>query len=185
MSAESLSLVLDPLLNIAESDARDISVVTSDITFEGVLSVSSDRPLVIAGKVVGSIKSEGAVILTDTAHVKGFIEAASLQVGGTIEPMEKSQVVDVKGLLILMPTARVSGDALYENIKIEYGAKPSGKFQSHEDARASSGSQQKSAPTFAQVKSADPVRPLFGSVGNSHSETVSELDDSGTGLTGT
>ncbi|MDR2516248.1 MAG: polymer-forming cytoskeletal protein [Spirochaetaceae bacterium] len=64
-------------------DAEDFdTVITADIDFSG--SLSFEKPLLIRGKVTGSVDSSGLLVIDEGAVVEAGISAARVVIRGTV-----------------------------------------------------------------------------------------------------
>lgn len=119
-------VTLDPLLDV---DAKSITTtIDSDVTFTGSLEVKGGKTLQISGTVIGSINSDGAVVIVSGGCVKGTIVARAIQVAGLIERHVDGDIVSADGPLVLTSTAVVNCDAESAGIQTAYGAVMNGTF---------------------------------------------------------
>jgi cytoskeletal protein CcmA (bactofilin family) len=89
-------------------------VVTGDIATPGQLHVD--------GKVVGDVKC-GTLSQGDGGEIRGNILADEARLAGLIDGAVSA------GSLLLEPTARVTGDVLYESLTVSTGAQVDGRFK--------------------------------------------------------
>jgi cytoskeletal protein CcmA (bactofilin family) len=89
-------------------------VVTGDIATPGQLHVD--------GKVVGDV-SCGTLSQGDGGEINGNILADEARLAGLIDGAVSA------GSLLLEPTARVTGDVLYETLTVSTGAQVDGRFK--------------------------------------------------------
>ena len=90
------------------------TVVTGNIGAEGTIRVD--------GKVNGDIKVTGDVYVGDHATITGGIEAANVNLAGTVEGN-----ITVKGLLKILSTAKLYGDIKVNSFVADEGAFFQGK----------------------------------------------------------
>lgn len=86
--------------------------------------VSVPHVVVVDGTVEGSVTAR-AVWVGPSGAIKGTIAAAEAEIHGTI-----SEKIEVKQLLIIRATGRVSGDVSYGELLLEKGAIITGTFSS-------------------------------------------------------
>lgn len=118
---------LDELLAIDNSNIR--SLIDENVTFEGKLTVKGDAAILISGKVIGEVVSDGVVIINSDAVVEGSVSARCLQLGGTIMRRNQNDKVDVGDVLVLARGARLQCDAIYGDMKAEHGVRIAGAIQ--------------------------------------------------------
>lgn len=85
----------------------------------------------IEGRVNGSVIADdlksSAVRISSTGHVEGEVEAAVVQVAGTVNgPIRASK------RLYVLSGARLNGDLLYRDLQLEYGALVTGSLKSYD-----------------------------------------------------
>lgn len=85
--------------------------------------------VIVEGKVVGSMKTDGDVRITEGATLKASIEAKSATVSGEIHGNVK-----IADHLQLTATARITGDVETKTITIESGAQLNGRCVMGADA---------------------------------------------------
>lgn len=125
MSFNSTNLpAIHDLLQI--NTAEITTLVDAGIEIEGVLRNTSERTMLISGKVVGGIDSQGPVIINQGGEVLGFINAKSLQLGGKVLRRNESDVMRITGTLIVAKTAHMGCDVECGGILMEHGATPDG-----------------------------------------------------------
>lgn len=89
------------------------SIISSDLNIVGDLH--SDGEIQIDGMVNGDIRTH-ALVIGETAKVKGEVVADAVRVLGTVNGQIKAKVVK------LAASAHVVGDILHEDLSIETGA---------------------------------------------------------------
>ncbi|MDO4906056.1 MAG: polymer-forming cytoskeletal protein [Lautropia sp.] len=99
------------------------ALVEGSLRFSGRLEVE--------GRVNGAIIAEdargGAVRVASTGHVEGEIEAAVVQVAGTVRgPIRASK------RLYVQSGARLDGELLYRDLQLEFGALVTGSLKSYD-----------------------------------------------------
>jgi len=96
------------------------SLIGSNSTFTG--NIEADGSVRVDGKLVGDIIVTGDVYIGEQAVVKGNIEAANVNLAGTIEGN-----MTVKGLLKVLATAKLYGDIVVKSFVVDEGALFQGK----------------------------------------------------------
>ena len=115
------------------------SVFGSDTAITGDIKASAD--LHIDGSVEGDI-SCSSLVQGETSTVKGAIEAESARLAGTIEGSIAARE------LVILKTAKITGDVFYDALTIEQGAQVEGRF-AHRDSRAKTPAQSAGKPELA------------------------------------
>jgi cytoskeletal protein CcmA (bactofilin family) len=117
------------------------SVLDAHLSITG--DIETDGTLRIDGRLEGSVRRGGVVILGVGASVKGSIVANEVVVGGTVEgDIRAAQRVE------LQPTAVVSGDVEAGTILIQEGGALRGRLFVRPAEGAASGSQAVRAPSL-------------------------------------
>ena len=102
------------------------SVLGSDLSITGDIKASAD--LHIDGSVEGDIACS-SLVQGETSTVKGAIKAESARLAGTVEGSITARE------LVILKTAKITGDVFYDALTIEQGAQVEGRF-AHRDAKA-------------------------------------------------
>jgi cytoskeletal protein CcmA (bactofilin family) len=71
----------------------------------------------IEGKIVGNIKSNSKLVLSDSSVIEGNIYAQNAEIGGEVKG-----IIEVVEMLVLKPTAQIKGDIITGKLVIESGA---------------------------------------------------------------
>lgn len=101
----------------------NVAVIAAGFTFHGdIVSDNSDTELVIAGNVVGTIRTAGRLNVEKGGVVEGSVRAPNVRLAGQIKRQRVSDGVVVDGDLVLEPTARLECNAVYETLHSERGA---------------------------------------------------------------
>lgn len=95
------------------------SIIGADVTITGNIAASTE--LHIDGTVEGDIAC-AALVQGETGCVKGAVEAQSARIAGRIEG-----AIDASELVVLK-SATIEGDARYDTLTIEQGARVAGRF---------------------------------------------------------
>lgn len=95
------------------------SVLGADIRIKGDISANED--LHIDGSVEGDIDC-GSLVQGDQSVISGSISADSARLAGTVDG-----AINAKTLVVLK-SARITGDVFYDTLTIEQGATVEGKF---------------------------------------------------------
>ena len=119
--------------------SSSFSVLGSDIRITGNISASED--LHIDGSVDGDIHC-GALVQGESSTVNGAIEADSARLAGTVDGSITAKT------LVILKTARITGDVHYDTLTIEQGASVEGKFaqRAHGSAPAKVGTDADNEP---------------------------------------
>ena len=79
--------------------------------------ISSEGDFRIDGKVEGTVKTIGRVVIGKTGHVQGKIESNIAEIEGTF-----SGTLEVNNILTLKSTAVISGEVIVNKLSVEPGA---------------------------------------------------------------
>lgn len=119
------------------------SYIGSEVTVTGDIATESE--LHLDGKVVGNVRC-GALTQGQSGEVRGNIRAAEARLAGLVDGEVEA------GILNLEPSARVTGDVLYESLSVAAGAEVEGRFKrlrgDEDGARAARAEQPTPAPTL-------------------------------------
>lgn len=111
---------------MASKGSSTFSVLGADLTISGDIKASAD--LHIDGSVEGDIACS-SLVQGETSTVKGAVKAESARLAGTVEGSITARE------LVILKTARITGDVFYDALTIEQGAEVEGRF-AHRDAKA-------------------------------------------------
>ena len=101
------------------------SLLGSRCELKGELTVSGI--LRIDGSIIGKIRAD-RLILTETADVKGDLQAKSIIVGGRIEgSLRASELVEIQA------KGKVTGDVFTEKLLVMEGGEFNGRIEMNED----------------------------------------------------
>lgn len=117
------------------------SVIGSDVTIRGDIEASVD--LHVDGKVIGNIAC-ASLVQGESSRVEGEIKAESARLSGEVQG-----TIEVRDLIVLK-TAKITGDVSYDTLTIEQGAAVDGRFA---PLRAKAAAAAKAAQTSAQGSS--------------------------------
>lgn len=95
------------------------SVIGSDVVIKGDISATAD--LHVDGRVEGDITC-ASLVQGEGSHVEGAIEAESARLAGSVTGSISARE------LVVLKTARISGDVHYDALTIEQGAEVEGRF---------------------------------------------------------
>lgn len=109
------------------------SVIGPDVTIRGDIEASVD--LHVDGSVVGNIAC-ASLVQGESSRIEGEIKAESARLSGEVQG-----TIEVRELVVLK-SARISGDVSYDTLTIEQGASVDGRFA----PLRSKGGQASSAP---------------------------------------
>ncbi|MDR1961026.1 MAG: polymer-forming cytoskeletal protein [Gracilibacteraceae bacterium] len=96
--------------------SKDPSFIAHDCFIEGVLQSNGD--LRIDGRVTGTIRVAGSLVLNNTAYVSADIFAKNVKIAGELRGN-----ISAEELAELTATARVFGDIMAGAFKVERGAR--------------------------------------------------------------
>ena len=108
---------------MASKSNSTFSVLGSDMSITGDIKASAD--LHIDGSVDGDIVCS-ALVQGDASTVKGAIKAETARLAGTVEGSITARE------LVILKSARITGDVFYDALTIEQGAQVEGRF-AHRD----------------------------------------------------
>lgn len=111
---------------MASKSNSTFSVFGSDIAITGDIKASAD--LHIDGSVEGDI-SCSSLVQGETSAVKGAIKAETARLAGTVDGSITARE------LVILKSAKITGDVFYDALTIEQGAQVEGRF-AHRDAKA-------------------------------------------------
>ena len=132
-SAESPSSPIPPTnpgrsTSMASKNNSTFSVLGSDLAIKGDIKASAD--LHIDGNVEGDIACT-SLVQGETSKVTGAVEAETARLAGTVDGSITARE------LVILKTARITGDVFYDALTIEQGAQVEGRF-AHRERRAAS-----------------------------------------------
>ena len=103
------------------------SVIGSDVVIKGDISATVD--LHVDGRIEGDIQC-ASLVQGEGSHVEGAIVAETARLAGSV-----SGSITARELVVLR-TARISGDVHYDALTIEQGAEVEGRFAHRAPAKA-------------------------------------------------
>ena len=101
------------------ANGSTFSVIGADVVIKGDIHASAD--LHVDGRVEGDIAC-ASLVQGEGGHVEGAIQAESARLAGTV-----SGSISARELVVLR-TARITGDVHYDALTIEQGAAVEGRF---------------------------------------------------------
>ena len=110
---------------MASKNSSTFSVLGSDLAIKGDIKASAD--LHIDGNVEGDIACTN-LVQGETSTVIGAVEAESARLAGTVEGSISARE------LVILKTAKITGDVFYDALTIEQGAQVEGRF-AHRDLK--------------------------------------------------
>ena len=110
---------------MASKSNSTFSVLGSDLSITGDITASAD--LHIDGSVEGDIACS-ALVQGESSTVKGAVKAETARLAGTVEGSITARE------LVILKTAKITGDVFYDALTIERGAQVEGRF-AHRDAK--------------------------------------------------
>lgn len=111
---------------MASKSNSTFSVLGSDLTITGDIEASAD--LHIDGSIEGDIACS-ALVQGEESRVKGAINAETARLAGSVDGSITARE------LVILKTARITGDVFYDALTIEQGAQLEGRV-AHRDAKA-------------------------------------------------
>lgn len=91
------------------------TVVGANVKLVGTLYDANE--ITIHGKIEGEVQSDKAVIITETAYIKGPVTADTVQVAGAVHGS-----ITATGKLEILPTGKVYGSMTTKDLSISSGA---------------------------------------------------------------
>lgn len=126
---------------MASKSNSTFSVLGSDLSITGDITASAD--LHIDGSVEGDIACS-ALVQGESSTVKGAVKAETARLAGTVEGSITARE------LVILKTAKITGDVFYDALTIERGAQVEGRF-AHRDAKGKPAVQPGGAGAKAEV----------------------------------
>lgn len=102
-----------------ESDGNSVNLIGAGTKIKG--DIQSEGDIRIDGTLIGTIKSTGKVVVGSTGVVEGEIDCQNADISGTVKIK-----ITVSDVLLLKPTAKLTGDIVTNKLAIESGASFSG-----------------------------------------------------------
>ena len=102
-----------------ENDSPSVNLIGTGTVIRG--DIKSEGDIRIDGTLIGAINSKGKVVIGSTGKVEGEIICQNADVSGTVKIK-----ITVAGILLLKPTAKLTGDIFTNKLAIEAGAEFSG-----------------------------------------------------------
>lgn len=118
-SAPTARTALSPVAAPRSTTNPTFSVFGADLVVTGNVTASAD--LHIDGRIEGDIAC-ASLVQGEASHIEGAIRAQSARLAGHVHGS-----IDVAELVILR-TARITGDVSYDALTIEQGAEVDGRF---------------------------------------------------------
>lgn len=112
----------------SSSEKESISIVSDGAKIEGTLEFSSVN-LRIEGTVHGDISTDGRVVVSEGAEVRGTINAHTIQLAGYVEGNLKAE-----NELVLCPPSEVHATLNADILEIQPGADFSGDVPNEEES---------------------------------------------------
>ena len=123
---------------MAGKSSSTFSVLGPDIEITGDITASAD--LHVDGNVTGDIACS-SLVQGETSTVTGAITAESARLAGTVEGSITARE------LVILKSAKITGDVFYDALTIEQGAEVEGRFAHREAQKASRGGAGKASTT--------------------------------------
>ncbi len=119
-----------------EFDTNTVTTISTGTVVKG--DITSEGDFRIVGKLIGSIRSTGKVVIGQSGIVEGDVFCQNADFAGTIKGN-----VDVEKLLLLKATVNLSGNIKTSKLSIEAGALFSGQcIMNNADSKATNENKQ-------------------------------------------
>ena len=102
-----------------ENNDNSVNLIGAGTKIKG--NIESEGDIRIDGTLIGTIKSKGKVVIGSTGVVEGEITCENADISGTVKIK-----ITVSNILLLKPTAKLTGDIVTSKLAIESGATFSG-----------------------------------------------------------
>ena len=102
-----------------DSDSPSVNLIGAGTVIKG--NIKSEGDIRIDGSLKGTIISKGKVVVGSTGEVEGEIFCEYADISGTVKIK-----ITVSEVLLLKPTAKLTGDIITNKLAIESGATFSG-----------------------------------------------------------
>ena len=124
------------------SGGATFSVIGTDVSIKGDVSANAD--LHVDGQIEGDITCT-SLVQGESSEIRGGIEAESARLAGSVKGS-----INVRELVVLK-TARITGDVHYDALTVEQGAKVDGQFAHRGAAEAARRAQPAPQPQPQQL----------------------------------
>lgn len=131
------------------SGGATFSVIGTDVSIKGDVSANAD--LHVDGQIEGDITCT-SLVQGESSEIRGGIEAESARLAGSVKGS-----INVRELVVLK-TARITGDVHYDALTVEQGAKVDGQFAHRGAAEAARRAQPAPQPQQLAAPKADPAK---------------------------
>jgi len=121
------------------SSGSTFSIIGGDVVIKGDISATVD--LHIDGRVEGDIEC-ASLVQGEGSHIEGGITAETARLAGSV-----SGSITARELVVLR-SAKISGDVHYDALTIEQGAEVEGRFAHRVPAKAAATRSDDGAPTL-------------------------------------
>jgi cytoskeletal protein CcmA (bactofilin family) len=101
------------------AEKQEITVISDDMVFKG--TVETDHPVLVEGKISGSLTARGKVQIAASATVEANVSAREVDLEGTMQ----GNILHAD-LVTLHSTAKLLGDIHCAQLEVQRGAKHSG-----------------------------------------------------------
>jgi len=102
-----------------DNDSPSVNLIGAGTSIKG--NIKSEGDIRIDGTLKGTINSKGKVVIGSTGVVEGEIICQNADISGTVKIK-----ITVSEVLLLKPTAKLTGDIITNKLAIESGANFSG-----------------------------------------------------------
>lgn len=106
------------------------TVIDKGVTFEGTIVAEDSSSILVKGEVIGSIQSNGAVIVSKDGVIRGSVNAKKISVLGRIEKKSgEESYIHAEEFLQIQETGRLTSTKVtYAELQLHFGAKISGEL---------------------------------------------------------
>jgi cytoskeletal protein CcmA (bactofilin family) len=101
------------------AEKHETTLISDDMVFRG--SVETDHPVVVEGKLTGTLIARGRVQVVEGAIVEANISAREVEIEGEVQ----GNILHADAV-ILQPGSRLNGDISCTQLEIQRGARHTG-----------------------------------------------------------
>jgi cytoskeletal protein CcmA (bactofilin family) len=107
----------------ADTPTASVVTIPEGVAFTGKLVCDCpDKQLLIGGKVTGSIRSAGPVVILESGVLEGSVRAPRITIAGRVLRGSQADGIVADGQLSLAATGKLQCNAVYEEIAADRGA---------------------------------------------------------------
>ena len=131
--------------NVNEIESTSINTIAAGTSIKG--DIKSNGDIRIDGTLTGTVESKGKIVVGTTGNVEGEIICQNGVFSGTVKAK-----VTVTELLMLLATAKLTGDVMTNKLSIEPGAKFTGNCNMYDSGIKENKFYDKNAPAIPKEK---------------------------------